>query len=237
MKIWATIMLLFFVQKIIGAESKYPSLSKISLSVGNLTRFVGQIQKNENGDKQYFDFNPYFAAMYPIPFAPSFTMYAQTGFVFPMKAKDEANSRKEIYFIGADAAYFFKNFLIKLGAGTFISRVGGDGGTEALPNGPGGQTTNFFLPAEKRTAINFSWDVGLEYFITKHITLNAILYLDTIADSDSRTASYLFGINYHFGSKSIPQTGLPSSDQKDWAIPDYDSKESDKNGEAKEDAS
>jgi len=152
-------------------------------------------QKDISGEKNKTTFHPMFTvngvfnAMYGHVFLP------ELGVVFHRKKNDEI--KKKTIFILFDVGYqVLPSIVLRYGVGTFMTRIGGDGGTIEMPNGLG--TSSFAMPDESVTSYNFTFDFGFEHAFDRNYVFKFEGYLFGILKEESRKLSYSVSLNYIF---------------------------------------
>lgn len=188
-----SIVLILFI--FIFSISARGELKDFSIGVGNLSRFYKQIQTDENGSMNSWEFNPYLAAEIEWNFFPRLSVYPSFGFNFPEKGRDE-NITRMTFFTILPVGYRYHDFLARMGTGLYMIRISADGGTNDLNDGLG--TTSFPVPDGAATSINVITYAGLEYFAHKKLSIRAEIFVLNIIDSLSRSYCYTAAINYHF---------------------------------------
>lgn len=187
--------------------------NSFNLTLGNLHLFPGEIQEDEFGNEfNDFEFNPYFSLTYEHHLSINWSLLPELGMTWPKNGPDSDNSSKKIFYGGLDASYFFsttsadktdpESYLSygirpRLGLGLFVTRVGGEGGTQTQRNG--NTSTDFPLPIENRSAMNFTVNAGLDFIFGRVWTLRTQVYAFTVTDSQSRNYGYLLAVSYNLG--------------------------------------
>lgn len=168
----------------------------ITLSLGNLCEYVGQIQTNTSGATNVCNFNPYLASSYDYTYNPQFILSPEIGLSLPKSGRDESISKMSISLL-ANAKYKFSNYHLLGGAGLFISRVSGSGGEQLLNNGD--STTSFPMPEETVYARNFIINLGVGMDFDKDWSADLHTYVFNIITSEDRAFSIAINGTYHFG--------------------------------------
>lgn len=198
----------------------YPS--DFTVGVGNITQFVGKVQTDTAGGTNGFEFSPYlnFGLELPLPFF-KLSILPQLGLLIPKDGRDKRINKFE-YFIIGDIGRHFSDFLIRLGAGLFMTNINSDGGTQELQNG--NTTTAFYMPSRSYTARNLILDLGVEYMPHKKWSVRTEALVFNAEDSLDRAFSYTISFHYHFSDifdglfkKEVPspKTKEPSNEPKE----------------------
>lgn len=90
---------------------------------------------------------------------------------------------------------FHETFMLHYGFSTFITKIGGKGGTVDLPNGD--STATFYVPEESRRTYTSSLDVGGEFLSNQHWSVRGDLMISRFL-SDRRKLNYLLTGNFYF---------------------------------------
>ncbi len=183
--------LLFFYHSLALAQ-----INDVGLTLGNLTDFVGNVQVDENGKKNYYEFKPYMSFFIRHDFNEEFSIIPDIGLTYPMSGASP-NTKKTIYMMRVDLGYRFYDFMAKLGTALFVTQIKGAGGTEQLNNGS--SSDEFYLPAESHSAHNYTINLGLEYFIIPQLSVKSELFAYSMFENISRQFSYAVALTYHFG--------------------------------------
>jgi hypothetical protein len=82
---------------------------------------------------------------------------------------------------------------LRYGLSTFMTKIGGDGGTVQLNNGAG--TSTFYVPSETKTTYMTTLDLGGEFALPL-VALRLDLQMMGFASSDKRNLSYMLSVNF-----------------------------------------
>lgn len=84
---------------------------------------------------------------------------------------------------------------LRFGAGTFMTKISGDGGEVTRNNGA--STATYFLPSESITSYNSTLNLGIEQFIMPKIAVKLETYAWNILDSTSRRFNFALALNLY----------------------------------------
>ena len=100
-----------------------------------------------------------------------------------------------------DAAYLYNdNLRLRAGTSLMILTLSGNGGEESLPNGDSNET--YYIPTERRTALNQTLDFGVEYLIDR-ISIRGQAYIYAWLDSNERIITYSTSLSYLIPIKEL----------------------------------
>ena len=175
------------------ASTNPSKFQNITLTMGNWFENFKEVQTDSNGNTNNFKVAPFFSFAMDYKYNPKFTIIPEIGWVV---SRDAGNSKikKNLFFTKIDVAYSLKeNLRLRAGTSLMILNISGNGGEETLPNGDGEDT--YFLPTERRTALNQTLDLGVEYIMDR-ISIRAVSFIYAFIDSDERMITYSTSISY-----------------------------------------
>jgi hypothetical protein len=190
---YPTIMLFFFY--LIAFVPKVHAYD-VTLSLGNLCEYVDKIQVDENGGKNFCEFNPYLASSIDFTLGQNVLISPEIGLSFPKKGRDE-NISKMTFFGLAHAKYKFTYVHLSAGAGLFFTRISANGGEEDLNNG--NSSSSFPLPEGAVYSRNFIVNLGMGADFNKDWSADLHTYIFNIIKSEDRALSIAINGTYHFG--------------------------------------
>jgi hypothetical protein len=183
-------------------ESKKKSrfmFDNVTLTFGNWMEFIGDIQTNKSGTRNsFFDFdlNPYFAVAVDYPLKEQWAKWSlipEIGYVVQRDA-DDSRIKKNLFFVRADAAYKLNDWLrLRAGTSLMILNISGRGGEETLPNA--NTTEVYYMPSERRTALNQTLDFGVEA-IKDRMSARLSSYIYAWNESEERMITYSLSLSY-----------------------------------------
>ena len=176
-------------------------MRSFSLGIGTLNRFAGDIQIDDQGGTESFDIHPFINLGFIYDFNSSFALYSEFIIATPRKGRDKKISTNQYYLLSSGLWRFSKHFNFQLGLGWSFYRISSDGGVQTLRNGP--DETDFYMPEESSTAINFLVSTAFEYHwkVSQHplsAKIQAMIY--NSFESESRAYAYTLSFHYHFES-------------------------------------
>lgn len=167
-----------------------------TLSLGNLCEYIGKIQTDESGGTNVCNFNPYIAGSYDYILNKRWALSPEIGFSIPQSGRDE-NINKMSFTLLANAKYKFEMAHFFAGAGFFITRISGAGGTQELNNGNG--TVSFPMPETTTYARNFIVNLGLGADFNREWSADLHTYIFNLIKTEDRAFSVAINGTYHFG--------------------------------------
>ena len=167
-----------------------------TLSLGNLCEYIGKIQTDDSGSTNFCGFNPYLAASIDFTLPYQIILSPELGFSFPKSGRDSHISKNSFIAL-TNAKYKFSMFQAIAGAGFFISRVSGSGGTQDLNNGS--TTVSFPMPESTVYSRNFIINIGIGVEINPTWSADLHTYIFNIVTSEDRAYSVAINGTYHFG--------------------------------------
>lgn len=203
MKKFSRILLLFLCLTPLGAfalqDGKLNFEGDFSLGLGTITKYIGKIQTDLDGDRNYFSFNPFVRANYRTRFefgtrAQDFNF--ELGLTFPDSGADPAVTVTDLWALVL-LEHKFKGFRLNGGVGLYFTYTKMDGRIQTLNNGT--STQSFYTPEELQTAVNNIVVIGGDFIINKEIYTALQLSVFNIEDGLERAFSYALSLNYTFG--------------------------------------
>lgn len=185
------------------ANNKKPDFlfDNLTLSLGNWSPYVGSIQKdNELNSLFDFELRPYFAIGLEYPFIDKWSLIPEVGYVYDEPANTNYLS-KHLFIVRADAVYAIsKRLRIRVGSSLMIVTYSGVGGEKTI-EGPTSNNT-FFVPSDRKTALNQTLDLGVEY-IYDRVSLRLSTYIYAFLEEQNRSLSASFTFNYLIPFKEL----------------------------------
>lgn len=166
----------------------------IGLHLGGLTEFYNAIQVDNRGQKNKFDFAPFFGASTDIGLTDSWVMVPEFNWVLPQAIGDGVT--KNLFMLRLDGAWRGGDWWrLRVGTSLMINNIRGEGGTKTVSNG--GSTSTFYLPSESKTAVNNTLDFGAEALYDS-FAFRFQTYLYSIFRNDRRQVSYSLTLSYYY---------------------------------------
>jgi hypothetical protein len=172
----------------------YSTQSWALVGVGGHVPFGFSTQKKPEGGDNKTTFHPMVSlnGVYNIPF--NHVALPEFGIVFHRNNFDEV--KKKTIFILWDVGWLATDKLVlRYGFGTFMTKIGGDGGNRSMPNGD--STAEFAMPDETRTSYNTTINLGMDFAVDQHYTVKAETFIFNMFSSQSRALSYALSFNYY----------------------------------------
>jgi hypothetical protein len=168
------------------------------VSVGNLCEYIGTIQTDDNGGKNFCSLLPTLTLNLDYFVKPNLAITPQFGATLPQSGRDDKISRMSLFgLLNAKYKTQYLNFIG--GTGLYITRVWGPGGEQLLNNGSG--TDSFPLPSEAVYSRNLIINLGVSADFSPTISAELYTYIFNALDKDKKDRSLSAGLSlsYHFG--------------------------------------
>jgi hypothetical protein len=173
-----------------------PDTSSWYFSAGTHTEFYNNIQNDASGGTRKFDFAPTLGVgllgnMFKgLHFIPEFN------WVLPRSA-GSSKIMKNLFMLRADLGWDAFDWL-RLRAGTSLmwANFHGQGGSTTISNG--NDTSTFYYPDENRSALNNTFDLGLEFLLADEWSTRLQTYTYSLFRAQARQVSYTLFISYHW---------------------------------------
>ncbi|OFZ15859.1 MAG: hypothetical protein A2X86_11585 [Bdellovibrionales bacterium GWA2_49_15] len=164
------------------------------VGTGGYSPFGPTTQKAADGETNTFSFHPMFVLNSAYPLFAGHLFTPQLGLVLHRNKFDE--NEKKTVFILMDVAYILHPmFILRYGMGSFLTKVGGNGGNILLDNG--NETTAFAKPDHTVTSYNTTLNFGCEFAVNRNYSLQTEAFAFSLFDSHARAVSYLLALNYY----------------------------------------
>lgn len=170
----------------------------LNLQFGTWLENYQQIQGTRAGAKNGFEFVPYLALGSDYHWKQKFMLSPEIGYV--LQRNSEA-IRKNQFFIRGDLSYLPQDWLkLKIGTSLMVLMISGDGGEDTLPNGD--STETYYIPDERRTALNQTLDFGIE--ASKDDYAGRLqTYIYAWNESEERMITYTLSFIYKWKTKDL----------------------------------
>lgn len=174
-----------------------PEFDNLGFHLGTLTEFVGSVQTDDQGGKNFFELNPFLGFSTQLTLSPQWIFSPELNWVLPRESG--AGVSKNLFMIRGDFGYAYEDWIrLRVGTSLMINNIRGSGGTRPLNNGSG--QSDFFVPPESQTAINNTLDLGAEIH-NKELALRFQTYWYAILNSERRQLSYSLTLTYYYDLK------------------------------------
>jgi hypothetical protein len=167
-----------------------------TLSLGNLCEYIGKIQTDDSGGTNFCGLDPYLSTSIDYTLPNQIILSPELGFSFPKSGRDQ-NISKNSFIALLNAKYKLSMFQAIAGAGLFISRISGSGGTQDLNNG--NSTISFPMPESTVYSRNFIINIGMGVEINPVWSADLHTYIFNIVTSEDRAFTVAINGTYHFG--------------------------------------
>ncbi len=181
---------------LISSSSVFAVTTDLNVSLGNLCEYVGKIQTDEDGGKNFCSFLPSLSGNLDFFITPEFVLSPQLGATLPKSGRDENIKRMTMYAL-LNSKYKTSYVNLIGGAGLYLTRISGPGGEALLNNGNG--TDSFPLPKDAVYTRNFIVNLGLGFDFNKEWSAELYTYVFNALKSEDRAFSLGFSATYHFG--------------------------------------
>ena len=171
----------------------------VHFTAGNFTPSIS-VQDPE-GDRSYFSLNPYIGLGFKIPIFGNHFFVPEVHFALHTSVDDDYGGQsKNTLFLLYDFAYPFNNeVILRYGFGTFITSIGGDGGTVTIPNG--NSTTTAYKPGKSSTSYTSSLNLGVEFIkqVREYLMGTKLeTYLFTFLSSEKRSFGHTISLTLYY---------------------------------------
>jgi hypothetical protein len=149
--------------------------SKALVGVGGYVPFGLSTQKEDDGGRRTFSFEPYLFVNTIIKAPFNHIFLPEFGYVFHTSTQYD-DYDKSTMFLLADLGYKLRsNLILRYGLGLFRTSVGSDGAAVTLQNGS--STSTFYKPGDSVTSYNTTWNLGIENSLNSNYALRFQTYL------------------------------------------------------------
>lgn len=200
MYIFLIFFLTFTANELCLADDKPSKFDNITISAGNWFENFKAVQTNDSGSTDGFEIAPFFATSIDYNLKPGWTLTPEVGWVVQREAGDSRIS-KNLFFLRFDVGYWaYDKLRLRAGTSLMILNMSANGGEETLSNGDSSET--YYIPTERRTALNQTLDFGAEYLVDR-ISVRGSAYIYAWLDSNERIITYSASINYLIPIKEL----------------------------------
>jgi len=133
------------------------------VAFGSHTPALFKYQFDAFGNTRLFDLNFMLGGHLKIPLSFLKDHYArpEIGLIFDSSEMDDEYQRSTVYILYDLAWEWKKNIFLRYGIGTFIDKIGGNGGAKVQNNG--GSYSTFYKPISDTFSYTSSINLGIEY--------------------------------------------------------------------------
>lgn len=196
MRLFASQLALTLLVIILTSHNIQAQFVDLHLGAGLMNETPGRYQTETGGDKSMFNNSLTLETGLVYALDEDWQISSDFGLLWP--GGEETYITRQVFFLNAYLGRkIVKDFYLKLGAGLYHTSLTGEGGTVLLRNGTG--STSFYIPEERSTARNVTFNTSGEYFFTKDISSRVELFLFNPLNSRNRTYNLALTLHYHFG--------------------------------------
>jgi len=176
----------------------FSNISLASYTLGGYSEFTFNTQGDTQGGRNIISYVPQLGLSTIIPydlplFGQSF-LFPEIGFIYHTNTTS-AYSKTQFYLLLDFGQKLTETSVWRLGFGTFLSQISGDGSTIVLNNGGG--SASFYAPKETKTSINTTFDLGFEYSFDSKNALKLMGYVFSPFSTLKRSFSYTLAWVYY----------------------------------------
>lgn len=181
--------------------SNFEGVRSFSLGLGNLNRFPGTAQTDDQGSREHFTFHPVISASFFYDFNPSLTLNPELIIGAPQKGRDKKIKTNQFYLLTHGGYRFHPRWQLRIGAGLSFYRISSDGGTQELRNGP--IMVEFPMPEQSVVSRNFIISTGIEYkwrAFNHPMSAKIQTFFYNLLESDAKAWAHTLSLHFHFDS-------------------------------------
>lgn len=166
----------------------------LGFHAGSHTEFVGRVQTDDNGGKEKFAFNPLLGFSSDVKMTDDWMVIPEINWVLPREAGEGIT--QNLIMLRTDVAWRGSDWWrLRVGTSLMVNNIKGEGGSKELNNGNG--TSRFYIPAESRTSINNTLDLGAEAML-EDFGVRFQTYIYSVLKSERREISYTLMFSYYY---------------------------------------
>jgi hypothetical protein len=167
-----------------------------SFQFGTHTEYFNNVQTDASGTQRKIAFAPTVGLGMKFSFSPDWKLLPEVNWVLPFTNSD-SNMIKNLFMLRGDLGYELTDWLrFRVGTSLMWLNMHGKGGKTTINNG-GGQST-FYNPDENRSALNNTFDLGLEAFMSKDWSARIQTYTYSLFQEDRRQVSYSLFLTHYW---------------------------------------
>ncbi len=170
------------------------AISNFYMGIGSSTHNFLTAQNDEKGGTTVFELTPtvLLGANFPFLFSG---VYFSPAIGYSMFFPEDNSSKSEIILQYHLNQSLTSNIYLHYGFSTYLTQIGGDGGTKELNNG--NSTATFYVPEEKKTSYTTSLDLACELIWDSTYTTKLQFSVDRFLSSERRRVSHLLTLNIY----------------------------------------
>ncbi len=190
--------LLFFLPLMASAQSSSANFSRkfknLGFHAGTLTEFYDAVQVDDEGKKEKFAFNPMLGFSTDFELITDWHLIPEINWVLPREAEEGVT--QHLIMLRADIGWRLSDWWrLRMGSSIMVNHIRGEGGSRQVRNGNG--YSKFYVPAESRTSLNNTLDIGAEG-LWDDFGLRLQAYVYSILRSERRQISYTLTFSYYY---------------------------------------
>lgn len=163
---------------------------------GTHTEFFNNVQTDTAGTQRKFDLAPTVGMGMKFSFSPAWKLLPEVNWVLPFNSGN-SGLIKNLFMLRGDVGYEILDWLrLRVGTSLMWLNMHGKGGKTEINNGAGQST--FYNPDENRSALNNTFDLGVEGFFNKEWSARLQTYTYSLLKEESRQVSYTLFLSYHW---------------------------------------
>ena len=174
-----------------GLSRKFKNLG---FHVGSHTEFYDAVQIDDQGTTEKFGFNPLLGFSTDFELRPTWRMIPELNWVLPKEAG--TGITENLFMFRTDFAWHLSDvWRLRAGTSVMVHWIRGQGGSKEMNNGNG--VSKFYIPAESRTALNNTLDLGAEVMLDS-IGFRFQTYIYSLLKPERRQVSYSLMVSYYY---------------------------------------
>lgn len=178
-------------------QAKDQPFDNMGFHLGTLTEFVGSVQTDDQGKKNFFELNPTLGFSTQLTLTPQWIFSPELHWVLPREAGSGVT--KNLFMIRGDFGYAFEDWIrLRVGTSLMVNNIRGTGGTVPMNNGAG--QSDFFVPPESQTSFNNTLDLAAEIH-SNELALRFQTFWYAILNNEKRQLSYALTLTFYYDLK------------------------------------
>jgi len=166
----------------------------VGFHLGGFSEFIRAIQIDDQGSKNLFNPSPFIGFSAIVPLNEQWLFHPELNWVLPQEVGQGVS--KNIFMLRGDFSYAMDDWWrLRVGTSLMINNIRGSGGTQRMNNGDG--SADFFVPAESKTAVNNTLDLGVEMH-SDEFAARFQTYIYSLLKSDRRQYSLSLTLSYYY---------------------------------------
>jgi hypothetical protein len=177
-----------------STDSFSRKFKNLGFHTGSHTEFYDRMQIDEKGTTEKFGFNPLLGFSTDFELVEDVLMIPELNWVLPREAGEGVT--QNLIMLRIDFAWRGSDWWrLRAGTSLMVNNIKGSGGTVELNNGSG--TSRFYIPAESRTSVNNTLDLGAEAMLDS-FGIRFQTYIYSLLKSQRREVSYSLMFSYYY---------------------------------------